>query len=342
MKKTHLMLHIGLRKTGTTTFQRSIFPSLIPGMYLGKAGEHKRSYSNLMSRIIKSRGRSRHEHIERLLSRIGELADAYRQNGGDLPSDTFVISSEGMSTRPTTGSLMKSVDASDFRPCVPAEYPVFPALESLRAAWKQRFGGEVKLLLTIRSQRELLASEYSQVSAYLTNPSQGDFERRATALLESRDQHFNYYLWARAMEDSAGRSNILMIDMAVINEPATLERLATFIGAEAPVNSAMLEENQRQNVSRTTQDTWKLRDFRISKWVKKIAPRGYRKSVPHRAVLRVARACDPLFAWVFRTVHNVEQPRALYVNEQIRDTIDRLVCDANRQLREEYSDILVE
>lgn len=342
MKKTHLMLHIGLRKTGTTTFQRSIFPSLIPGMYLGKAGEHKRSYSNLMSRIIKSQGRNRDEHVERLLSRIGELTDARRQDGSDLPSDTFVVSSEGMSARPTTGSLMKSIDAPDFRPCLPGEYPVFSALEPLQTAWNERFGGDIKLLLTVRNQQELLASEYSQITAYLTNPSLSDFERRATALLKSGDQHFNYLLWARAMEKSVGRSNILIIDMAAINEQKTLERLAAFIGVE-PRNEPMEQEaNRYQNVSRTAQDTWRLRGFRISKWVKKMAPRGYRKSVPHRAVLRVARACDPFFTWLFRTVHRAQEPRILVVNDQIRDTIKGLVHESNQLLHEEYSDVLVE
>lgn len=339
MKEIDLILHIGLRKTGTTTFQKSIFPAILPAGFLGKSGEGEgRYYPYLMHQTMKHQEKS--PYIDQLIRKVKEKIRTF--DPSDSRPASLLISSEGMSTRPTFETVMKAVQSRDFTPVTPRDFPIFGTLPPLRSRWRENFGGEVKLLLTIRDQRELLASEYSQLSPYLLNPNQADFEHRLGVYLNSGDQHLNYFQWARTMEEAVGRDRILICDIAKATTAEGLEGIFSFIGGTDDTLIKNQVSAERKNVSRTTAESWSIRSFRISKITKQSSSTGFKMTVMYRKLMKIARTLDPAVAWVVNRTIGSKRGKEIVLTPAFSETIRAAFAESNALLKSEYGDRLVQ
>ncbi len=337
-RKVDLVLHIGLRKTATTTLQRNVFPRLLGPCHLGKGGVHGRRFATRASRILKKNAKP--EKVDALLSDIEEVVNARRAEGVATP--TVVISSETLSGRPGGGSVLRAVENEAFVATVPAEFPLFTGVVTMRAAWKQRFNGDLKLVLTIRDQAPMLASEYAQLSAYLLHPSQHDFEDRVRRHLASGDQYLNYYAWAHAMEQAVGRANCLLLRVSSIGTPEGDARLSRFLGA---VDATAFEADSRNitnaNVSQKSDpNTWAVRSFRLSKPAKKLGPAWFQKSRMQRKLLKLVRMCDGVVGVGVRRIVAPGRPAQIRLTPELYQEIRRTTDPWNASLDSEYGDIV--
>ncbi|SIQ32595.1 hypothetical protein SAMN05920897_10727 [Alkalispirochaeta americana] len=337
MNVIDLVLHIGLRKTGTTTFQRKVFPALLPQGYLGKGAGRGRHFSYLMGEIIK--GQDPVKTIDILLDDIAQIAEGQLRN--DTGRSSFVISSEGMSSGPGPG-VMAAPRIEDIQPTIPENYPVFSVLPVLCEKWSSRFSGQVKIILSIRDQRKMLASEYSQRSAYRIAPSQQDFEDRARAYLQSGDHHLNYYLWADAIEKAVGRDNMLIFDIAAVSNREALERLAGFLCGADRTDLNELDAENPANVSRVSGTSWKIRNFRLSKIMKRYSSRRFRRTLIYRKIRKFVKIFDVPVGNLVRRIFARECPDVITLNEDILQKIFEQTDVSNEKLGREYSDRLVQ
>lgn len=313
-----LCLHIGLRKTATTFLQDKIFTTFLPG-YLGKY-RSVLGLSSLINKAILGEANKNnynsskliHLFVDRIFDQTSNLKLIFQN------IKTFMISEEKLSFRPEIESVIEVIEMEQYEPSSLLEYPIFRSLNLIESIWKKEFGGNIKILLTVRDQAELLASEYSQQSAFIKYANQDDFEVRVTRYLNSGDEYLNFYAWAQALVNTLEkRENILIFDINNLNDSMSIEKVMKFVYPDFVLSENIVNEKVRQ--SRIDTDRWKIRKF-THEDLMNLNPPLYKYRIAYKGKPRGSQIC---------------------LTNDLKNMINAYYSEGNEMLQKKYSDIII-
>lgn len=327
----YLYLHVGFPKTGTTTLQAHAFPSIEEVNYLGKfypLTDPRNSWSGTAAITIATKPRRYcREKPEDFLRGIGLDPDHLTGN-----SSSFLLSNEGiigvcLASRLRNTHVEQADQYHRFGPCVE---DLLQKLQLVDAAIQDRHNMQMRIILSIRRQDELLHSYYvHHPRLFDVLSGGGSFEAYATHLL-SRGYfcHGGYvldyaYLLGK-MHECFGKENVCMLVYEWMQDKpqAFAGKLAEFIGADHKVieRSFSFREKQRA-VSPSTR----------TKSVHKFTPLGCSLRALKRAILRDSSVQPHLLrraAPFLYSTHTVEY----HLSEETRELIMRHYRSMNREL----------
>ena len=240
-----LILHVGHRKTGTSTLQRLIFPQFTRVNYFCK--DATPASRQLIHAFMYSPAIWRHQGEQIFRQLLADISD--RQ-----ANCVALISSEGMSTHrifATPGFVQgyrrdPFLLAAHLRECL---------------AVAQRVGfTALKVIMGIRRQDQYLSSEYA-TGGYLAPEPGHDFEQQILQILDFNDRYFvdgawlDYKMTLDLMTEAVGDNNVLMLPLEQLDSQPHeyLERLAAFVGH--PLKDPILGH---KNVRRVAPDVWQI------------------------------------------------------------------------------------
>lgn len=243
-----LTFHIGMPKTATTVLQKHVFPAF-PG-YVGKGyglvGQESFSEYDFSVQV---RRRSLGSPDWR-----GDLADWIERLHGSGIRDVF-FSDENLCAW-TDGQLRASWPMMDaWTPgtrCRP--HPVTEFLQEVREL-VGKFT-EVRTILTVRNQSDLMGSLYAQIQPQIRNPSQVDFEAKVEALLDEGDPYFDFGTLADELDAVLGPSNCLVL-LFEDGVKSNAHQTAEFLGLQSIV---LPQSIPRANVKSLDAKSWQYHD----------------------------------------------------------------------------------
>lgn len=259
-----LIIHIGLRKTGTTFLQRHVFPKF---------------NVEFLSRDIGN------DFCDEVFSRkpdLGKLFSAFPRS----KHATYLVSKESMSLPSTNETILESVVLDRHNGAL-EDYPIIKRLPEIKRSWRYVYGGRVRILLGIRDPVCLLPSEYAQQSRFITNPCTADFERRVRLYIEQGNDYTNYEKWTELLFELVGKPNMLMIPTETLNRTDIFLRIADFIESGSCHSQIESDVPQKTNSRRKNKDEWGLRVLSADRIIKEVVSKRYRKNRIYRA-LRLA------------------------------------------------------
>ncbi len=319
-----LTLHIGLPKTATTTLQTHVFPQ-VPG-YLGKFFGHMPAG----------------EAAQRLMAWRGPYAGWREQRPGweasvgawiasldDVDVPMSLVSEEGFSSWPVPGGggqvwpfLDNWCSRIGARP-----HPVVKFIAAIRAA----SGGSlnVRVILTLRNQPDLMGSLYAQLQGAMRSPSQDDFEAKVARAVRTDDPFFDYATFVEELEQDHGDGDLLIL----LHEDGlerNVSRIAEFLGLDLAVPHS---SHSRENVKRHGPQSWK------GEWVEKpVTKRGPLGRIRRTADKAWPDALRVLAGPLKRALKRLDAASEKLVKPQAREGVvvtmpDRLA----REVREHYA-----
>jgi hypothetical protein len=256
MKAPVLFLHIGLPKTGTTYFQKEVFPDLASTLvYLEKPkraflGNHAGSSRSLLDDCFRQSVYLWEATGEEVFRRL--FADREREilEAGK----NALVSDEGVGTRarkPETLTLH---------------------LSGLRKAALRWGFGDVAVVCGFRRQDQWVASHYAQLSDRIPGASQQDFVDFVKGFIDRSRQFWadgifvDYSVLRRSVAEAVGEKNTHLIPFEELAEdPASCwHRLSGILGTETSAGPSRQreiggEEQEGRNVRSRGQDAWSLR-----------------------------------------------------------------------------------
>ena len=164
-----LLLHLGYPKTGTTTLQATLFEKAPDLNFIGKSLKNGQEYvpeTVDIFRTLINYGTTFH-----VQNRGGKVLDDMVAAMGERPEDRVLLSLEGL-TNPFVDTLYTQ-PKDIFRKASDIRLVVAPLIDA---------GTEVKILVTVRKQSELIPSLFSQI--YLQGFSSGLFEASYEGFLD--------------------------------------------------------------------------------------------------------------------------------------------------------------
>lgn len=269
-------------KTGTSSLQKSIFPSF--GTYLGRGGPIARDELAKRCRelmLIRSEGRT-----ERKLRKWS--ADVLREYGRLTNPEGRILLSEERLAWPardherSAGVLAKMHPMSEawLDPAIAheiVERPIVPMLGYLarRGIWA---AGEVKVILTVRQQSEWLASLFAQ---HPLRPNSGEshqdaFEAFVRGIVRREWTYLQWSAWIRELSSVLGPENVHCILLEDLDSDDVMKALARFLGYKSmDFDSLRMAFGTRHNVRRVHVNKWAVK--RTAESVKRSQPEEARK-----------------------------------------------------------------
>ena len=329
---TDLVIHIGLPKTGTTTIQHRCL-----------AGE-----PHFLGKDKSAPGRWHAEHpVRALRERVfhyyfgseGDAtasAEAWIERVRQLPAlredpSSVIISDEVLAWWPTDPffTTTEAFRRSSLRRAGVERHPVPPVAaylrDVLRSAW--RFGS-IRVLLTVRSQPEWLASLYAQVSGLIRNAGTADFERQVRSLMEHGDPYIDWHCWAEHLERAVGPGRVQVLATENMGSSAFWQELGRFLGVAteqtAPAAAA--------NVRRTSADPgWSLKKLNAIKILERDWPPAQRARM-RRLALGAMRGTRPVWGRPLRGLVDRRRERQVCLRSELREEILAYVAPSNQRL----------
>lgn len=252
------IVHIGFHKTGTTTLQKNVFP--FASGYLGKSD--RTSETNIFKSIITSieNGKQTNSDLLNWLNRQKILCRNV-QNIGD--STNIILSDEALCNlffgvkRDKYPYIVGFNEQTKNKKIQISDFPIFDMVDYLNKNWDL---GNVKVLMTIRSQPFYFASRYAQLSNKIINSCQQDFEKQLDEIIKYRHEFANWYSWVVKFIEKLGINNVCVLPLEAINTEAYWDKIRKFTNINIDFKYDSIGEivlNQRK-VSNT--DSWNLRD----------------------------------------------------------------------------------
>ena len=265
-----LILHVGLRKTGSTFLQTRVFiPSSPPKpsdplLYVPGTRE-----GSLAQQLIRGGGTP-----AALRSFVHKVSREIESREG---CRAVIVSSEDLLLDRGRGSnLGERLRRGEHKARQLRELPLLTKLAELkRDALELQMG--VRLLIGIRRQDEILAAEYAQQSAAMLTPSQKSFEATVSEFLEQRDDSLEYSNIFDAVASLLGVENVMMYDTPTLSDEEILTRIRRFCGLPEGFASRQIPT---VNSHRVNDSVWQLRGFLgLTNHLKSVWPLHKRGSV---------------------------------------------------------------
>lgn len=306
-----ITFHIGLRKTASTFLQQEIFSRDSGEHYLplsekGTCAAHVLKYGNKKA--------------------IKNLVEGIVKDQSSPKKDGVIISAEDLSN-PIGGAqcLTDRIAHRGFHPILIEDLPITHSLRIANAHYKKLTGENVRVLLGIRKQAEILAAEYSQQSAFLFKPSQEHFISIVENYLKTYDEYLEFDSWAHSLKSIVGWDNIFIYDSFSLNFSA-IKKIMEFteIGCQTIIARGAFEI-PFVNTKKIEEDRWLVRRFEGSSYLKVLVP-FHRRGRFFNNAYRAGKGLDKLF--------NFCVPRAtcIYLTNGIIRSIERRYAAANKRL----------
>lgn len=252
-----IVLHIGLRKTGSTFLQKKVFPIFKEEKFENVFLPYNSDSSKLI-RALKDR-----DYLFIKKKFIGLVNENFLNN--EIP---VIVSAEGLSfpsaKKGAPLSAISRARSSNFYPTYVHDYPIIETIKFMAEMSKSLGLGELKVILGIRSQADFLASEYSQQSIFEIRPSQGKFESTVEKYLRSGDEYLCYSKWAREISIVVGGDNLLMYHIDDLRSVFGIKKIINFINPEIAYNFNEFENLPSPvNKNRISEDSWLIRPLQL-------------------------------------------------------------------------------
>lgn len=313
-----LTVHIGMPKTGTTTLERHVYPNA-PG-YLGRTYGHD----------------GRH-----LPSSAETLFDVYRMSwsAGDvrpaltawlephLQHESLLVANEMLTLWGHPGQDQQFHPLSDyshesgFRRVGP--HPIRHFLEQLAACLPDHWS--LRVVLTLRRQTTMLASQYAQESGGMRAASQLDLETKVERIVREVDGYYNYAGLVQSLQAVVKPQHlaVVFIEDGIASIVSAVREFVPSIPARF---QADVEGQPRENV-RATESGWPLRPRRLGASVPRSA-RMLQRILPAGVRTAVRRSLSRVDAW--REEGAVTD--RITLSEDLRTMIQTAYRDSNRTL----------
>jgi hypothetical protein len=256
-----MIIHIGLRKTGTTFLQEKIFPSW-DCQFFGPYNLTAHSFQDaiqannfdLMNRDLK------------LMIPTDIDANSCAEN------QPILISNEGLSL-PRRNSWPKLATPLDRTAKIQLkDYPFIKALKNLKKSANSLMKTPLQVLIGIRDPVALLASEYAQQSSFKLKVGQSHFENQILRYLHLKDEYCQYDKWFEVLRNTLGTENVFMYDIEILRDKLKLEVLRTKLLGTNDKVSRSETPNDPINVKKLTDESWLIRPYQGSVYLKTLVP----------------------------------------------------------------------
>lgn len=243
-KVTRLTLHVGLPKTATTTLQTHVFPQ-VPG-FIGRSranlGPATEAPYRKFRAVVNKWERGRSAWSADIASFVASL--------GNLSEDEALVSEESLSGWVIDGDRAAwPVEDGWFRLPRVRPHPLADRTAELRAAADGLF--DVRIILTLRNQPDLMGSLYAQLQGGMGNPSQDDFEAKVARTLSNDEPVFDYASLVEELLWTVGGDDVLVL-LHEDGMERNVSRIAEFLGT--PLRAT---EDLRENVKREGPQAWR-------------------------------------------------------------------------------------
>lgn len=303
MGQLRLTFHIGMPKTATTTLQRHVFPAF-PG-YVGKGygpvGQELHSELDFNVQAAR-RALGSTKWREELADWVEELHDSGLND---------VIFSDEALCAWSDGQLLARWPMADAWIAASRVRP-HPVVEFLKLA-RELVGDatDVRAILIVRNQSDLMGSLYAQMQPFVASPSQADFEGKIAGLLAAGDPFFDFGTLVEELDAALKPSNCLIL----LHEDGVehnAHRIADFLGLSCDV---IRKSIPAENVKASGEGAWQYRASMpllkrglVGRIRKAAQLRITRLGGGQRGLRRVLRRLDQLSLTVFppRVVRGVQ------------------------------------
>jgi len=300
-----VIIHIGLRKTGTTFLQEKIFPSWDCQFF----GPFNPTWFPFKDAIKANDFDLMNRGLEIMIRRGIDTNNS-------IESQAILISSEGLSL-PGKESWLRLSTPLDRRAKVQLkDYPFIRALEHLKKISSSLLKAPLRVLVGIRDPVALLASEYAQQSSFKLKVGQSDFESQILRYLHLKDEYCHYDKWFEVLSKRLGTNNVFIYDMNILRDKLNLEVLRTkLLGTN---NKVFDSEGSSDpiNVKRLTDESWLVRPYQGSVYLKTLVPLPKRGRLFNR-IYTAGKMADSLIN------KSLTRESKIHVTEEIKNEVKK-------------------
>lgn len=320
---TDLIFHIGFPKCASTTLQKTVFPT-DPG-YIGtypSTGRqvkgrinYAKQFQNLSPIGVKLRGNIK--QAERWKKRVLEYKETH------VPQvNRLIISSEFF----TQKNRIKNRPIIDF------------LKEFNQTLWD---AGNIKIVVVIRNQSDIIASGYAQDSN--TNPrvSQADFERYIDRFLKKHGSVIFYSEWVQELQEAFKIDNVQVLLMEDIGTIGFWSDLKSFCSLKEFEPGSMLNR-ERSHVKRTGSSSWSVQPFNYefkakvyaNNLLRMVWPHHIKKELRESARLSLINKLTLYFEKRYNGLNSEAREEEIFLSEDIKNAVRSYYRDSNLKLSE--------
>lgn len=248
-----IFLHAGFPKTATTFLQKRVFPKLVQIQYAGRhypKGQRSPTERLLLNSFPITRRITPTEQEQKRINGGHALQAIIDQSSRDV-----LFSTEGVTSQCLEPISNRRIRSEPFPAPTPRQ-----ALEHARDICRAAGFDELKLILTLRRQDELLTSFFAEAFGGRLGRiySTDKFDKYAEEVMNSPSRLIDnaildYDILSSICHDIFDKENVLLIDYSWFRTKPTLmcRNLSNFLGVDYDVLERLLSNGQRENVRRS-------------------------------------------------------------------------------------------
>lgn len=250
-RKINLVIHIGMPKTATTSFQKAL--ASYPG-YVGRNGVQG-GYTNALLKIFNSYVGGK--NVEHKLLKWAKSLAVYAENesldGPIIVSDELFFASEfnGMIEFPL---VLNSKNVKN-QGCTPKIAGFLLLIDEVCECYIS----SLSCVLSIRNQIDWLFSKYSEASLKIRKPSMNDFVDKIYKFASQEDPSWcNWFWWVDALDNAIGRERVHVLLMEEISEENFSDEFISAFGiGKVDYNVRFSHSNRKKQNG----ESWIIRKF---------------------------------------------------------------------------------
>lgn len=239
-----IVFHIGMAKCGSTTLQNNVFKFEKGALGTYKGLNKSNNYAKQFQSYVAVGGKQFNDF--KGLKKWYHKIESYANHNGIEDSERLLLSSE----------LLSQSNKLSYRPII-----------GILKKMKEYLDVNVKVLVVIRNQSNLLASKYVQSSYVYYNASQKNFEKWLQTSLHNKQTYENL-MWLNWYDDlryTFGSDNVCMLPLEEMTDINFWNNLVDFasIKSNTPDRLLKITIDKIENVRRESENSWFIRPFDI-------------------------------------------------------------------------------